>query len=75
MVSYSEFIVGCLRMEGAAKTVDVATLMYENKRMMMKWVTFMESVENNFNLILGILAEKEGGGLYHRSNWRNQINQ
>jgi Ca2+-binding EF-hand superfamily protein len=47
-VSSSEFILGCLRLQGNAKNVDVATLMYENKRMMMKWVSFMDFVEEKF---------------------------
>jgi hypothetical protein len=31
-VSLEEFVVGCLRLKGEAKAVDVATIMYENKR-------------------------------------------
>lgn len=33
-VSIEEFVVGCLRLLGGAKSVDLVTLLYENKKMM-----------------------------------------
>merc|ERR1719188_2386674 len=30
-ITSSEFVMGCIRLKGGAKNVDVATLMYENK--------------------------------------------
>jgi len=33
-VDVSQFALGCLRLRGAAKGIDAATLMYENKKMM-----------------------------------------
>lgn len=80
-VSTSEFIMGCLRMQGGAKNVDVATLMYENKRMMMKWVIFMDFVEENFNNILDAIQEHVEAGppceeiLQRRSSWRQRLSQ
>merc|ERR1719442_372839 len=47
-ITSSEFVMGCIRLQGGAKNVDVATLMYENKRMMLKWTTFMDFVEEKF---------------------------
>merc|ERR1712014_553303 len=32
-----EFAIGCLRLRGQAKSLDTATLMYENKKMMKTW--------------------------------------
>jgi len=32
-VAIEEFIMGCMRLKGAAKSIDLATLLYENKRM------------------------------------------
>jgi len=32
-IGVDEFVFGCMRIKGAAKTVDLLTLMYENKRM------------------------------------------
>lgn len=52
-VSISEFIMGCVRLKGEAKGVDLATLMYENKRMMMKWSRFMYFVEDQFDQMKG----------------------
>jgi hypothetical protein len=57
-VSTSEFLMGCLRLQGNAKSVDVATLMYENKRMMMKWVSFMEYVQEQFNRLHLFMGEE-----------------
>mmetsp|Transcript_27550 Transcript_27550/g.69165 ORF Transcript_27550/g.69165 Transcript_27550/m.69165 type:complete len:762 (-) Transcript_27550:120-2405(-) len=56
-VSSSEFVMGCLRLQGGAKNVDVATLMYENKRMMLKWTAFMEFVEDQFSELKNFIAE------------------
>merc|ERR1712032_1073255 len=36
-VSIDEFITGCLRLKGEARSVDVATLMYENKKLVKKF--------------------------------------
>jgi len=47
-VSAKEFLVGCMRMRGGARSVDLATLMYENKRMMSKWNHFFEYVREEF---------------------------
>jgi len=35
-IGLEEFVLGCLRLKGEAKAVDVATLMYENKRLLQK---------------------------------------
>jgi len=35
-VSIEEFIYGCMRLLGNAKTIDVASLIYENKRVMLE---------------------------------------
>eukprot|EP00746_Dinoflagellata_sp_MGD_P067347 gnl/MRDRNA2_/MRDRNA2_27797_c0_seq2.p1 gnl/MRDRNA2_/MRDRNA2_27797_c0~~gnl/MRDRNA2_/MRDRNA2_27797_c0_seq2.p1 ORF type:complete len:614 (+),score=110.13 gnl/MRDRNA2_/MRDRNA2_27797_c0_seq2:82-1923(+) len=45
-VSISEFIMGCARLKGEAKSIDLATLMYENKRMMVKWAKFMHFMQD-----------------------------
>lgn len=47
-VSVEEFLFGCMRMKGTAKALDVATLMYENKRMGEKWSKFMIYVKEQF---------------------------
>mmetsp|Transcript_49401 Transcript_49401/g.152375 ORF Transcript_49401/g.152375 Transcript_49401/m.152375 type:complete len:423 (+) Transcript_49401:578-1846(+) len=57
-VNIQEFVMGCMRLQGSAKNVDVATLMYENKRMMQKWVIFMDFVEEQFTNINDIMRGK-----------------
>mmetsp|Transcript_49449 Transcript_49449/g.138477 ORF Transcript_49449/g.138477 Transcript_49449/m.138477 type:complete len:565 (+) Transcript_49449:151-1845(+) len=47
-VSALEFLVGCMKMRGGARSVDLATLMYENKRMMSIWNHFFEYVREEF---------------------------
>jgi hypothetical protein len=47
-VDRKEFVLGCMRLKGPAKNVDVATLLYENKRMCELWTHFMVYVEEQF---------------------------
>jgi len=51
-VDAQEFIMGCLRLRGPAKTVDVTTLMYENKRVMKLLSTFFSYVERQFSYLI-----------------------
>lgn len=51
-VDIDEFVVGCMRLKGQAKSIDVATLMYENKRMMSKWTSFMCYCDESFKVIM-----------------------
>jgi len=51
-VELQEFIMGCLRLRGPAKSVDVTTLMYENKRVMKQMSTFMSYVEKQFSYLI-----------------------
>lgn len=41
-VDMEEFVSGCLRLKGAAKSIDIHTLMFEIKLMMTKWDGIME---------------------------------
>jgi Ca2+-binding EF-hand superfamily protein len=50
-VDRKEFVLGCMRLKGPAKNVDVATLLYENKRMMELWTHFMVYVEDQFAVL------------------------
>ena len=51
VVDIDEFVVGMMRLKGTAKGVDVATLMYENKKVFVRLVAFMKYVEDNFALM------------------------
>jgi len=48
VVSLEEFLYGCMRLKGEAKAVDVATLMYENKKMFGKWKGLTTYIEKQF---------------------------
>merc|ERR1712066_793451 len=49
MVSINELVLGLMRLTGHAKGVDIATLMYENKRIMMRLTAFMHYMEDIVN--------------------------
>uniref|UniRef100_A0A7S4T520 EF-hand domain-containing protein n=1 Tax=Alexandrium monilatum TaxID=311494 RepID=A0A7S4T520_9DINO len=77
-VNTSEFVMGCMRLQGGAKNVDVATLMYENKRMMLKWVTFMDFAEEQFNLLNDSVAMLRPDSavpqsVEKKSTWREKL--
>lgn len=46
-VNAEEFLDGCLRLRGPAKAIDLATLMYFNKRMLAWWSTTMKQIEQD----------------------------
>merc|ERR1712224_483211 len=48
-VSIDEFVVGCMRLKGGAKSIDLATLMYENKKMLDRIVRFEEFARDRFD--------------------------
>lgn len=52
-IDIDEFMMGCMRLKGQAKSIDIATLMYENKRLVGKWNKFMKYCEEQFGEILG----------------------
>lgn len=43
-----ELVSGCMRMKGTARAVDVATLIYENKRVMKKHAVFADYCHDQF---------------------------
>jgi len=47
-VDLEEFIGGCMRMKGDAKSIDVNMLLYENEKMIAKWNAFMVFCEDKF---------------------------
>lgn len=44
-VDWNEFVEGCARLKGSAKSIDVHTLMFEIKMAMAKWEKFMLHME------------------------------
>jgi len=61
-VEAEEFVMGCLRLRGWAKAVDLATLMYENRR----WHKRIERCqEKTHNLLAQIITGQEDQGPWH----------
>jgi len=50
-VDIDEFVMGCLRLKGSAKTVDVATIMYEQKKMQSKVMGILRYIQSHCNSI------------------------
>lgn len=50
-VDIEEFVCGLMRLRGWAKGVDVATIMYENKRLFGRLKEFMKEVDGNFKML------------------------
>merc|ERR1719359_2206297 len=44
-VGIEEFIMGCMRLKGTAKSIDMATLLYEHKRMYVTMNRFAEQTK------------------------------
>eukprot|EP00747_Dinoflagellata_sp_TGD_P112159 gnl/TRDRNA2_/TRDRNA2_171393_c0_seq2.p1 gnl/TRDRNA2_/TRDRNA2_171393_c0~~gnl/TRDRNA2_/TRDRNA2_171393_c0_seq2.p1 ORF type:complete len:209 (+),score=36.01 gnl/TRDRNA2_/TRDRNA2_171393_c0_seq2:30-656(+) len=45
VVGCEEFVIGCMRLKGGAKTVDVATLMYQNRQMVSRLMKCFREVD------------------------------
>jgi len=58
-VDSKAFLLGCMRLKGPAKNVDVATLLHENKRMMALWSQFMQFTEEKFGQVISLLGQFE----------------
>eukprot|EP00746_Dinoflagellata_sp_MGD_P040890 gnl/MRDRNA2_/MRDRNA2_198754_c0_seq1.p1 gnl/MRDRNA2_/MRDRNA2_198754_c0~~gnl/MRDRNA2_/MRDRNA2_198754_c0_seq1.p1 ORF type:complete len:231 (-),score=40.02 gnl/MRDRNA2_/MRDRNA2_198754_c0_seq1:262-897(-) len=60
VVGVNDFVIGCMRLKGQAKAIDLATLMYENNRLAM-------SIKRLFNLVmdgfkqLGVTTQTNSG--------------
>jgi len=52
-IDIEDFVDGCLRLKGTAKSCDLARLLYENKTIMRELVDFIEFAEEQFSQILG----------------------
>merc|ERR1712032_1431139 len=67
-VNIDEFLIGCFRLKGHAKQLDLATLMYENKKMIGRLARFMTyTVEEFDNIKSGIMLLKRTGGPQSRT--------
>lgn len=49
VIDAEEFVMGCLRLKGAAKGIDIAKLMYENKILIKKMTAFMHMTDTQLD--------------------------
>jgi len=50
-LSIDEFLMGCMRLKGNARSIDLATLMYESKKMFSTLKSFYSFVEQEFRKV------------------------
>lgn len=65
IVPVQEFVVGCYRLKGQAKGLDLASVMYENKKLTRIFTKFMQSSEMQYNQIndkMCVLCQHLHGG-------------
>ncbi|CAE7399939.1 CACNA1G, partial [Symbiodinium sp. CCMP2456] len=62
-VSLQEFMQGCLRLRGQAKAIDMATLMYQNKRIVFWLQDRLERLEGSLRP-----TENDGKVVPHKKN-------
>ncbi|CAK0864392.1 unnamed protein product [Prorocentrum cordatum] len=59
-VNIDEFVQGCLRLKGSARSIDVNMLLYESEKLHHQLLEFMGSMENKFSQISRILKLPQG---------------
>merc|ERR1712087_1043204 len=50
-VNIDEFVLSLMRFQGSARSVDVATLLYEGKRSEARWNAYMDYIEEQFDAL------------------------
>mmetsp|Transcript_18669 Transcript_18669/g.58631 ORF Transcript_18669/g.58631 Transcript_18669/m.58631 type:complete len:101 (+) Transcript_18669:147-449(+) len=56
-----EFIGGCMRMKGEAKSIDVNMLLYMNEKMVTKWTSFMAYCVDSLEHLQAAMAPGDVG--------------
>mmetsp|Transcript_44057 Transcript_44057/g.82376 ORF Transcript_44057/g.82376 Transcript_44057/m.82376 type:complete len:620 (-) Transcript_44057:182-2041(-) len=69
-VSLQEFMQGCLRLRGQAKSIDMATLMYQNKRIVFWLQDRLERLEQS---LLNETYGKAGPPAHSRHNSKDKV--
>jgi len=63
MIDVEAFAMGCLQLRGVAKSIDVASMMYFNKRMAKMHIDHMENVEEELEFVRRTLCTSGGASL------------
>jgi len=64
-VDIDEFVEGCMRMRGQARSIDVHMLLYENEKMICRTVEFMQYVEESLQQALSGQQQQETEGSFY----------
>merc|ERR1719499_246899 len=59
VIDVDEFVSGCMRMQGDAKSIDVHTMIFQVQQFLAKWAEFTSFVEDR----LGKVLPREGQSL------------
>jgi len=49
-IGLQEFVIGCLRLKGGAKAIDLVTLMYENKRLLGQFRALFDTLKRQLSI-------------------------
>merc|ERR1712113_22457 len=55
-VSVDDFVAGCMKLKGQAKSMDVCTILYENRKMANQMEAFTSYTESQFQQLLQMLS-------------------
>eukprot|EP00927_Polykrikos_kofoidii_P007995 TRINITY_DN13301_c0_g1_i2.p1 TRINITY_DN13301_c0_g1~~TRINITY_DN13301_c0_g1_i2.p1 ORF type:complete len:922 (-),score=136.05 TRINITY_DN13301_c0_g1_i2:38-2803(-) len=82
-IDMEEFVMGCLRLRGPAKAIDVATLMYFNKRTLVWTRDRMDNLVSGVEVILSAMKDtasavmelkrKTSSDAVGETEWNNQL--
>uniref|UniRef100_A0A7S1M2X7 EF-hand domain-containing protein n=1 Tax=Alexandrium catenella TaxID=2925 RepID=A0A7S1M2X7_ALECA len=72
-VDIEEFVTGMMRLKGNAKGTDVAAVMYENKRIIVRLSAFMRYVEDYFGMLAENLDIRPEGEEKHKPGMREYV--
>merc|ERR1740121_432645 len=49
-IGLEEFVIGCMRLKGGAKSIDLVTLMYENKRLLAQFRALIDTLKGHMSI-------------------------
>mmetsp|Transcript_45788 Transcript_45788/g.74415 ORF Transcript_45788/g.74415 Transcript_45788/m.74415 type:complete len:673 (-) Transcript_45788:8-2026(-) len=58
-IEIDEFVVGCMRLKGLAKGVDMESLMFENKKLMTRWSNHQKWTRRQFSDLEALILKME----------------
>lgn len=73
-IEAEEFTQGCLRLRGPATAIDLATLMYFNKRMVGWWKETMDKMDANIESIFNVLMANQSASDGHNKRLSAVVN-